>query len=546
MMKLVDPSSTAKNEELRFPILESKMALSVSSHSRNLITSISRLVQTSQEQDVEEDEGEASEQKQQNPPSRHFLFDLQIVCRDGCFWWNSFLLASNSTFLKSALLQSIDNLDEPVVLVLPDLTASTVKSMLECTVNVTVKRDTLSVNEQEVMKILGFDTLIRSRQQTSSPSKVTVAEKNQEDSSPKENDAPSEVIDDDVFEKEASGAIVCKANGCGKKFQRMLHFKRHFANHSKASQFVCEVCSKVFYHRDSLRLHQKYHQDVAAVVECEECGAKLNGRRALKCHVDTHHCSRMPCQFCGKMLKKRLLPRHLRALHPKEFAESKKRQKSKIKKNRVKLKHCCDHCEETFETLRELSHHKKESHEPPEPTIATENKPESLTLTSKNESSKTIADLILEDKRVPCPDCDKSFANIYNLRQHCQRFHNANIVVAKTFDCKVCGKKFSGTASRLRRHMREVHAENRFECQVCGHFFPVKASLERHLNTVHRPVKLECPFCQVVVVHLTPHLMTSHSLDSLDARTMASELAGKLSARTNLTSEMVISRRSEK
>ena len=82
--------------------------------------------------------------------------------------------------------------------------------------------------------------------------------------------------------------------------------------------------------------------------------------------------------------------------------------------------------------------------------------------------------------------------------------------------------------------MREVHAENRFECSQCGHFFPVKSSLERHLITVHQPKKLECPYCPVQVVHITAHLISAHGIASIEARHLASELSGKFAARTNL------------
>ena len=82
--------------------------------------------------------------------------------------------------------------------------------------------------------------------------------------------------------------------------------------------------------------------------------------------------------------------------------------------------------------------------------------------------------------------------------------------------------------------MREVHAENRHECGECGHFFPVKASLERHMATVHHPLKLECPFCPVSVVHMSAHLMSTHNMTTVEARHVASELSGKFAARTNL------------
>ena len=68
--------------------------------------------------------------------------------------WSRFLLAANSQLLKEALA----NFDEEnyATLLLPDVSVATVSSMLKCTLNPAVKNDTLSVNELQVMKLLGF------------------------------------------------------------------------------------------------------------------------------------------------------------------------------------------------------------------------------------------------------------------------------------------------------------------------------------------------------------------------------------------------------
>ena len=54
--------------------------------------------------------------------------------------------------------EALANLDEEnyATLLLPDVSVATVSSMLKCTLNPAVKYDTLSVNELQVMKLLGF------------------------------------------------------------------------------------------------------------------------------------------------------------------------------------------------------------------------------------------------------------------------------------------------------------------------------------------------------------------------------------------------------
>ena len=70
------------------------------------------------------------------------------------------MLAANCPLLSECLssAQSDENdSDSPALVVLPDVSCSTLTSMLKCTLNYAVRWDTLSVNEQQVMELLGFN-----------------------------------------------------------------------------------------------------------------------------------------------------------------------------------------------------------------------------------------------------------------------------------------------------------------------------------------------------------------------------------------------------
>ena len=166
------------------------------------------------------------------------------------------------------------------------------------------------------------------------------------------------------------------------------------------------------------------------------------------------------------------------------------------------------------------------------PKKKTQNQPDTSVL-----DTNAVEDLIEnQQKRVRCENCNKTFSNQYIAKYHNEKVH-LKLKSKNVLSCSVCEKKFVGPPSRLARHMREVHAENRFECSQCGHFFPVKSSLERHLMTVHHPKKLECPYCPVQVVHISAHLTSAHGIASVEARNLASEISGKFAARTNLPFE---------
>ncbi len=83
--------------------------------------------------------------------------DASLVCRDGTVEWSRFLLAANSPFLAECMELAGGDGEDAVVFILPDVTCSTLGSMLRCTLNYAVRRDRLSVNEKQVMNLLGFE-----------------------------------------------------------------------------------------------------------------------------------------------------------------------------------------------------------------------------------------------------------------------------------------------------------------------------------------------------------------------------------------------------
>lgn len=59
-------------------------------------------------------------------------------------------------------------------------------------------------------------------------------------------------------------------------------------------------------------------------LQCSQCDKTLNGRRALKLHVDSVHAAKLECQFCKKKMAKRLLKRHLTRKHKDEMSANEK------------------------------------------------------------------------------------------------------------------------------------------------------------------------------------------------------------------------------
>ncbi|KAG9233816.1 hypothetical protein BJ875DRAFT_463215 [Amylocarpus encephaloides] len=62
-----------------------------------------------------------------------------------------------------------------------------------------------------------------------------------------------------VVEKESTHQ--CLVEGCGKRFKRREHLKRHERTHANTESFICEFCRKIFNRSDNLKQHLKIHMN---------------------------------------------------------------------------------------------------------------------------------------------------------------------------------------------------------------------------------------------------------------------------------------------
>ena len=529
------------------------------------------------------------------------LFDVALVCRDGVVPWNKFLLAANSPLLRQSWKESDGGDAESTrsIILLPDMSTSTVSSMLKCTVNPAVRSDTLSVNEQEIMKLLGFELMLLSTERNqhtieeddnldsisllSGP--LSVSEVDSQDLPPEtdpkltpENkvfksasekcfdresviNTPTLSVPDEAEHKKEEPkpskphrSLVCPS--CGLRFQRLLHLQRHQSSHNPSNQLKCQRCEKVFHHPDNLRLHEKYHEDRDEEKECEDCGEKLRGSRALKSHMERLHSPGISCPVCNKFFtSKRLLKRHQQRVHDEDvesdvfchlcgkgFGSAQammvhKRSHSQGQPEAKPSKYVrCEQCQKLFASDTHLKLHVRRTHAAvPKKCPDCDKNVKDLRKHQQQCHAEGLKAPVAEDKSVECADCGQTFSSKYVLRSHVKRVHD----VAKDFQCSSCSKLFV-TNTSLRRHVREVHGENSFECDDCGLFFPVRHSLERHIRHVHHPTRYPCPYCSTPVVHLAAHFTTAHKMAAEEARTLAEEVSGKSAARTDFPLSRVL------
>ena len=84
------------------------------------------------------------------------------------------------------------------------------------------------------------------------------------------------------------------------------------------------------------------------------------------------------------------------------------------------------------------------------------------------------------EKPQVCDHCGKTFANYIRLRDHKSRYRTNEVT------CEACGKICKNNI-KLRVHIKLVHAERRFQCQIgeCQVSCPASQDLKRHIESVH-------------------------------------------------------------
>lgn len=80
-----------------------------------------------------------------------------------------------------------------------------------------------------------------------------------------------------------------------------------------------------------------------------------------------------------------------------------------------------------------------------------------------------------------CPNCEKSFAYMGNLKRHIKMHHGEY----RPYKCNQCTKRFWGNDS-LEQHFKRVHTQIRpYACAHCEKKYSVCYDLQKHVRAVH-------------------------------------------------------------
>lgn len=303
---------------------------------------------------------------------------------------------------------------------------------------------------------------------------------------------------------------------CDRKFPSMKTMRIHFSlkHPDVAVRFKCNVCSKLYKHKQSLRDHMLNHTgELPFHCADEQCNERFIRKKDYDRHMQDFHGpddsgdeekkQRFPCPFprCHRKLLSRVARlMHIRH-HHKDFSESPSSTKQ-ILDDLPKDSNQCTYCPKTFNNRNTLKLH------------------------IMNHMGKLPH---------PCEQCDASYYKPTDLQKHKLRYHPGGtaLSLANRFKCGYCPRVFVRRTAR-RHHQTVFHGvpapprkgagastgrsrgkvrikqdpDVVFPCAVCSLTFKTSTVIQEHHQQHHPDQEFyyKCPHCPHRTVHRQAYL----------------------------------------
>ena len=269
--------------------------------------------------------------------------------------------------------------------------------------------------------------------------------------------------------------------------------------------YCCSQCDQSFEDREEMIKHQKIHSD-ACNNQCQFCPRTFVDSKKCQTHQSELHVKNSDgtvthtgflCEKCDSVYK----TRNALSTHETQKCEG----WHKLLNSRLS----CPQCQESFENLKVLEKHLKDSH-------ADEMKFGTIKIGDTNAKGVTICACgkVLVGKnaavvhkcpqRKPCPQCDKTFKHTISLRQHIEVAHSDK---RPEYKCKTCHRVYT-RIHNLRAH-EKIHREDRprFKCKYCPKAYTSKQTVREH-ELKHDGIRSLCCYCGKGFA--TPTILNTH------------------------------------
>jgi len=284
-----------------------------------------------------------------------------------------------------------------------------------------------------------------------------------------------------------------KCEYCSRKLSQLsiLNHMRNFHSKKIKNSASCEFCDQTCFTTTGLKVHMTIiHPEKfkPKLYECDFDGKTFKNRTKLLVHM-SYHQPKVKCELCQIEILPHAMQRHINNKHTKERKFQCKICQKRFKldyslKHHIKLhnkSHECKICKRKFSLQNFLTKHLKDFHENPNSFKCETCGKKFNTKKNHKEHQKT------HDKNRPkpfkCQRCNYATDTNQNYKKH-QEFHERQdkkvSAMKNPIKCKKC-LTYCRNKTALNEHMRHVHPEALFQCDLCGKYLKAKLDMKGHI-----------------------------------------------------------------
>ena len=228
-------------------------------------------------------------------------------------------------------------------------------------------------------------------------------------------------------------------------------------NKSK-TPFPCDKCDNKFDSADEVSTHKRGVHSSANNLICKHCSYIAKSSAEMNSHLKSHSSSSNTLYICDECDYQDL--REVNVLNHRIAKHS---------------KHSCNKCDYQTNLESQLTKHKIDVHgEKPTPTYQCD-----VCDFGDNKEENVLNHKIANHSKEDCEMCDFTTENNAKLEEHVRDIHKQT-----KFKCNVCLSSFK-TKTTLQDHLKS-HKPDTFPCDYCGHKADSLSKLDDHIETYHR------------------------------------------------------------
>ena len=438
--------------------------------------------------------------------------DVTIICGDGKFHSNSFLLATIFPVVRN-IFHRIQNYDENIIISLPDVNLSEFEHFFQAFYQ---RKDSLEISKGITDLMQNNDSLMEAAVQDFKSEVFPFLEEESE-------------IKESVYAKSSSPTKVrkeknFKCNQCDFKATREYYIQRHMKINHGPTDFTPDDDAAVDMEGNSLKTEAEdseeddeqkdidslivmidpldYDEDSKEDTEIIRIRKGVKSKNGKKGKQSNEKMAQ--CPFCDYKARKYNVKTHISRVHnitQCPHCDFHTNTKSSYR-NHLKTFHPsallfkCEHCDFSTKTKWPLTRHiflKHPEHVDKYHEMIEDGKQLCKKCMKFLPNSEYEEHMLEHNQEMEiCNICGKLLKGKSNLKYHIQTVHQ---ILEKKYFCEKCNAGFA-FENGLNQHMRRVHSE-KYPCPLCGENF-FEHRLKRHIADMHTPddqKKYQCKDC---------------------------------------------------